>query len=93
MSRSRSRALASVRIRVEDGVDNLSVEAEKEWLRDADEQSLRHPRPYARLEGIPHIEHSIPLDGINYSSRILTRGERDPDLTLEVARFADSPVR
>ena len=52
-----------------------------------------HPRPYARLEGIPHIEHSIPLDGINYSSRILTRGERDPDLTLEVARFADSPVR
>ena len=36
MSRSRSRALASVRIRVEDGVDNLSVEAEKEWLRDAD---------------------------------------------------------
>ena len=36
MSRSRSRELASVRIRVEDGVDNLSVEAEKEWLRDAD---------------------------------------------------------
>lgn len=61
--------------------------------REVDEQSLRHPRPYARLEGIPHIEHSIPLDGINYSSRILTRSERDPDLTLEVARFADSPVR
>ena len=36
MSRSHSGALASVRIRVEDGVDNLSVEAEKEWLRDAD---------------------------------------------------------
>lgn len=35
----------------------------------------------------------LPLDGINYPSHILTRGERDPDLTLEVARFADNPVR
>ena len=37
MSHSHSGALASVRIRIEDGVDNLSVEAEKEWLRDADQ--------------------------------------------------------
>ena len=60
---------------------------------EVDEQSLRYPHPHAHLEGIPHIEHSISLDGINYSSHILTRGDHDPDLTLEVARFADNPVR